>query len=131
MPIRKEMKSKYPPRKEWLAIRTRILARAKNCCEFCGVHNHRLGYRDEDGKFRAVMPMECEALALDGVKTLRIVLTVAHLDHDPTNNADNNLRALCQRCHLRYDAKEHRYNAAETRGKRRAKSLQFPEARHA
>jgi hypothetical protein len=34
----------------------------------------------------------------------KVVLTVAHLDHDPTNNDATNLRALCQRCHNRYDA---------------------------
>jgi len=33
-----------------------------------------------------------------------VVLTVAHMDHDPTHNDRDNLRALCQRCHLRYDA---------------------------
>lgn len=27
-------------------------------------------------------------------------LTVHHLDHDKSNNADYNLPALCQRCHL-------------------------------
>jgi 5-methylcytosine-specific restriction endonuclease McrA len=37
----------------------------------------------------------------------RIVLTVAHLDHQPENVRDDNLRALCQRCHLRYDRHEH------------------------
>lgn len=42
---------------------------------------------------------------------IMIVLTVAHLDHTPENCSPDNLRALCQRCHNRYDAK-HR---AETR----------------
>ena len=41
----------------------------------------------------------------------RVVLTVAHLDHTPENCDPSNLRALCQRCHNKYDAK-HR---AETR----------------
>ena len=40
-----------------------------------------------------------------------IVLTIAHLDHTPENCADDNLRAWCQRCHLRYDQQHH----AETR----------------
>jgi hypothetical protein len=31
------------------------------------------------------------------------VLTVAHLDHTPENCADENLKALCQRCHNTYD----------------------------
>lgn len=33
-----------------------------------------------------------------------VVLTVAHLDHVPENCADDNLKAMCQRCHNRYDA---------------------------
>jgi len=44
-----------------------------------------------------------------------VVLTVAHLDHDPGNNAPENLRAMCQRCHLTYDAALHARHAAETR----------------
>ena len=31
----------------------------------------------------------------------RVVLAAAHLDSDPTNNRLKNLRALCQRCHIR------------------------------
>ena len=42
---------------------------------------------------------------------VKVVLTIAHLDHTPENCAPENLRALCQACHNRYDAK-HR---AETR----------------
>lgn len=44
-----------------------------------------------------------------------VVLTTAHIDHDPSNCDDDNLVALCQRCHLRYDADEHARHAAETR----------------
>ena len=45
----------------------------------------------------------------------RVVLTTAHLDHDPQNNDRLNLAALCQRCHLRHDHKQHMANAARTR----------------
>ena len=45
----------------------------------------------------------------------RVVLTVAHLDHTPENNADDNLRAMCQRCHLAYDREEHQRSREETR----------------
>lgn len=45
-----------------------------------------------------------------------VVLTTAHLDGDPTNCADGNLMAMCQGCHLRYDASQH----AETRRAHRA-----------
>ncbi len=37
------------------------------------------------------------------LREVRIVLTVAHLDQDPSNCARGNLAALCQRCHLNYD----------------------------
>ena len=32
-----------------------------------------------------------------------IVLTIAHLNHQPEHNQDDNLQALCQRCHNRHD----------------------------
>ena len=42
------------------------------------------------------------------VKEVRVVLTIAHLDHDETNHdvTDDRLAAWCQSCHLNYDAKE-------------------------
>ena len=49
----------------------------------------------------------------------RVVLTVAHLDHDTTNSAPENRRALCQLCHLRHDARHHADSAAATRRQRR------------
>lgn len=51
----------------------------------------------------------------------KVVLTVAHLDHDTTNNRFSNLRAMCQRCHLKYDAKHHAENARKTRLERAEK----------
>jgi hypothetical protein len=38
----------------------------------------------------------------------RVVLTIAHLDHQPENCDPENLRAWCQRCHLTYDIEHHR-----------------------
>lgn len=49
------------------------------------------------------------------LKIIRIVLTIAHLDHQPENCAPENLRALCQRHHLAYDHDHHRANAQATR----------------
>jgi hypothetical protein len=37
----------------------------------------------------------------------RVVLAAAHMDCDPTNNRLNNLRALCQRCHMLHDRPHH------------------------
>lgn len=105
MPIKAENKKLYP--KNWKEIRQRILERAGNKCEFCGVENHAVGYRNKDGEFVKSVGMQQEADELDGEKLFKIVLTVAHLDHDPTNCDPSNLRALCQKCHNNYD-KEHR-----------------------
>ena len=66
----------------------------------------------------------------------RVVLTVAHLGvarpdgtagdkHDKMDVRDENLAALCQRCHLRYDIREHMVNAAATRRRKREASGQM------
>jgi hypothetical protein len=56
-----------------------------------------------------------------------VVLTVAHLDHDPRHNDERNLLAMCQRCHLALDRDEHRHSAGETRAEKgRAESGQIP-----
>ena len=41
------------------------------------------------------------------VKTTHIYLATAHLDHDPSNSRQRNLRAFCQRCHIIHDKAEH------------------------
>lgn len=41
-----------------------------------------------------------------------------HIDDYPENCADNNLRHMCQRCHLRYDSSHHQKNARVTRFKK-------------
>ena len=48
----------------------------------------------------------------DEMKDIKVVLTVAHLNHTPEDNRRENLRALCQACHLAYDAP---HKAAERR----------------
>lgn len=40
----------------------------------------------------------------------RVVLTTAHLDHNRDNNEFANLKALCQRCHLTHDLRQHQFN---------------------
>ena len=46
---------------------------------------------------------------------IRVVLTVAHLNHTPGDDRDENLKALCQWCHLHHDAGHHK----ETRATRK------------
>ncbi len=50
----------------------------------------------------------------------RVVLSTCHLDHDPQNNAQGNLAALCQRCYLINDAPEHRRRRTVTMRARQA-----------
>lgn len=49
---------------------------------------------------------ECRASNYDPhpVTGSRVVLTVAHVNHDVTDNRPDNLRAWCQRCHNTHDA---------------------------
>lgn len=84
--------------------------RAQNKCEQCGAPNGMLIYREK--KNPAVWHlypegMQAEAMWLDGYKAVKVVLTVAHLDRDKTNNRFHNLAALCQRCHLKHDIHQH------------------------
>jgi hypothetical protein len=116
MPIRPECRALYPP--NWREIAARIRARAQNRCEWCGVPNHTLIVREGE-RWRTVEGVEAEVALMDGERVVRIVLTVAHLDHDPRNCADTNLAALCQKCHLNYDRHHHATNAARTRDARR------------
>ncbi|WP_187276046.1 hypothetical protein [Methylobacterium sp. WL116] len=44
----------------------------------------------------------------------------AHWDHDTGNNADSNLTAFCQRCHINHDWPEHHHRRCRTLFRRRA-----------
>lgn len=86
MPIRPENRGRYP--KDWRSIVERIRARSGNCCEGS-----------------PTWP-DCRAVNGDPHPETgsTVVLTVAHLDHQPENCSDDNLRHWCQRCHNTYDA---------------------------
>ena len=108
--------SKYPP--DWKTrIRPDILRRANNRCELCGVENGSLVWRE-----KVVMRFNYGPLGRGGVRMgqyVKVVLTIAHLDHDIKNNDYSNLKALCQKCHLALDQDQHRRNAAAKRSKAR------------
>lgn len=87
MPIRPENKARYP--KDWKQISLRIRERAGWRCEYVDANGYRC--RAAHG--------EPHPFTLS-----RVVLTVAHLDHQPENCDPDNLMAMCQRCHNAYDA---------------------------
>jgi len=115
---------------EWkTVIRPDILKRDGNCCKFCGVENGRLIHRNGKGINDWVYypeGMESEAWLLDGIKSTKIILTIAHLDHDKTNNDYDNLAALCQKCHLGHDIKHHMANQKANRIKKKKLQSLFP-----
>ena len=121
MPIRADQRSRYP--KDWPEISKRIRERAGGKCEQCGVPNRMLisrsidrdKFMDMDGNVHDATTGEhlgtCRGSEWDGLPVIMIVLTVSHRDHTPENCADENLWALCQRCHLLYDRDHHRQTA--------------------
>lgn len=111
MPIRPENKIRYP--ENWPAIRSHILKRAGDKCEGCGVRNYAVGFRSPvTGYF---YEMAAEHIIAHGLKPLKIVLTISHQNHIVEDCSDENLRALCQKCHLAHDREHH----AEQRRKNR------------
>lgn len=115
MPIRPEMRGLYPPKAEWLQIRRELLERGGHRCEGSPK------FPDCRAENRRPHP----------VTGSYVVLTVGHLDHDPTNNGTPgkrpNLRLWCQRCHLHHDQEHHAANARRTRRARRAAGELFQE----
>jgi hypothetical protein len=73
-----------------------------------------------DGRGRRVRLKAGAADVLRIVRRTRVVLAAAHRDHDTANNADANLAAFCQRCHLIHDRPEHRRRRWTTLFRRKA-----------
>jgi 5-methylcytosine-specific restriction endonuclease McrA len=127
MPIRPEYRHFYRG-PAWRAIRGCILIRARHCCEQCGKPNHQLVwvysskacgqywtllkgvgqkwhyclFGGSTGSF-TLFPGQW-----GGVRRIRVQLHVAHLNHTPGDDRPENLKALCQWCHLNLDKLEHK-----------------------
>ena len=86
MPISTTKRKLYPA--NWKDISWQVRAAAGNKCELCDAKN---------GKPHPVTGS-------------KVVLTVHHLDFNPGNNLEYNLIAVCQRCHIRLDAKKKVYD---------------------
>lgn len=134
MPIKPENKSRYPP--NWKEITAAIRKRADDKCEFCGAENGAIGYRDTEGKFYGseviINLMEDKGYDIffhelsnvadaERFTPIKIVLTVAHMDHIPENCEASNLKALCQKCHNNYDKDHRKKTRRETKYKAQTK----------
>lgn len=98
---------KYP--KNWKSeIRPRILKRAENKCECCGLENYSFVQSFKKNDKTVWKAIKDGQLICITKKVVKVILTIAHLDHDATNHdvKDERLKAMCQLCHLRYDAEE-------------------------
>ncbi len=85
----------YPP--NWKAIALQVKDGSGWKCQDCGKQCRRPGERFD---------------------THQRTLTVAHLNHDPSDCREENLKALCAPCHLRYDSSHH----TETRKNKKEKT---------
>ena len=97
----------YPS--NWDEISLAIRERAQGQCECtgeCGLHRGNR-CQERDGE---------KAMYASGM----VILTVAHLNHYPPDVRPENLRAMCNTCHLRYDQVLHVRNAHESRRNRKA-----------
>lgn len=102
----------YPP--DWKAISQAIRFRSGGQCECTGECGLHLGKRCIEMNGQA-------ALYAKG----KVVLTVAHLNGESMDCRDENLKAMCQRCHLRIDIELHKRHAAKHRRQKKIVSGQL------
>jgi hypothetical protein len=96
MPIRPENRDRYP--KDWKLISRIVKILAGERCECEG----------ECGRDHTERCPELQGFpSLTGGERTITVLTTAHLDHVPENCEAENLKAMCQGCHLHYDREYH------------------------
>lgn len=122
-------KSRYPD--DWEAISRRIrFERAGGKCEWCGAPDgqHIRRYKANLGMWELSSADASEDQ--EWLKPVKVILTVHHAGvpkpdgspgdpHDKMDVREENLAALCQRCHLRADIRIHVSNARETRARKK------------
>lgn len=126
-------RSLYPD--DWEAISLRIRTeRAGNKCELCAAPNGQHIYRKLSDPGQWSLLLDDEELYWRGedynMKAVLVVLTVHHIgvdkpdgtpgsSHDKMDCRDENLIALCQRCHLLADLPYHIEKRSATMKQRR------------
>ena len=134
MPIRPQHRWLYPI--DWPQISASIrFGRAQGRCERCGRPHGRIvihlgdgrwwdddakTWRNGKGKALARLPARAPSPEGEAIRTTKVILAAAHLDHDPGNNRPRNLKAFCQRCHMLHDRDEHQRRRRLTLRRRNA-----------
>lgn len=141
----------YPA--DWKEISRRIREeRAGNCCETCGIENYRIvrtnkatcqrqidqtfALQKDYGNAKSCADMLNDCCDDGKGKWYPVVLTVAHIGatkpdgsrgdkHDKHDVRDENLKAECQRCHLKRDLNDHVENRRNGRNWRRNQQALF------
>lgn len=135
MPIRPDLRHYY--RDGWLELRESILARCGHKCEWCGVEEHAIVLRHRakwasSGDLKLCgtsITLGWRSADFDGERSLDvparetrwvyIALGIAHLDHNPANRSEENLKALCGHCHLKYDLQQHKSTRSSRKDQQR------------
>jgi len=128
-------KNNYPP--NWQALRAEVLRLAEDRCQCtgecgsdhrvdgipgkrCDIPNHARIVRDSVTPAHWWEERDAPRHHLgDDCKVVTCRLTIAHLCHESTCDNLEHLRAMCQRCHLVYDATQHAAHAMQTRWQQR------------
>lgn len=121
-------RARYPENWESFSAEIRFTRAGSRCeCEGeCGLHRTHPG------------PRRCSEVHGQKAKWAKgkVVLTVAHLNNDrgpcscePRCARADHVKAMCQRCHIRYDVKRHMLNASETKLRKRGQQTLFPEVK--
>jgi hypothetical protein len=109
VPIRPENRALYGP--EWDRLSAWIrFQRAGGRCECRGECGRPAEHLAGDGRCDR---NHGESYTSTSGRHVTVVLTVAHLDHNPEvwPPDEARLRAMCQGCHLHYDREHHRHSA--------------------
>lgn len=104
---------KYP--KNWKEISKAVIEKAFNKCELCWAPNGKKIWRNYHTWSHPWSEMP------HVYKSVKIVLTVHHINFNTQDNSKYNLIALCQRCHLRLDQANHIKNRRESKEKHQLK----------
>ncbi len=121
--------ARYP--QNWRAISLSIRRRAGDVCECsgecgdahdggrCSAPNGQTIQRVEGDPAMWRPHNHTESCAVTRCGATKVILTVAHLDHDEQHNDPGNLLAVCSRCHFGIDrtdnANRRRQNLAQKR----------------